>query len=380
MEKKYPLGHKKVLILYAPLGAGHGAAANAIAEDFALMYPDIEIKNINVLDFVFDIFKHGLPWFYNQTIINTPILYKLIYNFYNYRGRYKHLSNISGVILRKSRLVKFIEEFNPNFIISTNPLSMQLVSLTKKENIINIPSANVCTDFGFHSLWSNEDVNYYFVANQDIKNSLVKRGTSGDVIKITGIPISKKFSETPDKNKIIENLNFDKSKPILLIVGGRISYGNLLKIVKGVKKKSKNLQIIIVAGRDKILQEKLQNSKIKNYPAIRVFDFIDNIDEYMSVADLILTKAGGLTVSECLSKNLPMVFNDIIPGQEEDNVKYVVKQGAGIKAPGSRRPVEAIIKLFSNSKKLEEMKQNCKKLAKPKASEDLVDFIVSEMK
>ena len=107
---------KKVLILYAPLGVGHGAAANAIAEVFAVKYPDVEVKNINVLDFVAEAFKHGLPWVYSQTTSKIPFLYKWIYNFY--RSRPRHLNNMSRIILKKSKFVNFIKDFNPNFILS----------------------------------------------------------------------------------------------------------------------------------------------------------------------------------------------------------------------------------------------------------------------
>ncbi|MEI7424726.1 MAG: glycosyltransferase, partial [Candidatus Staskawiczbacteria bacterium] len=316
---------KKILILYAPLGVGHSSAASAIAEVFALKRPDIEVKNINVLDFVPDVFKQGLPWFYNQTTSKVPTLYKLIYNYYNYKSRSKHLNNLSRIILKKSKFIEFIEDFNPDFIISTNPLAMQLISLTKEENIINIPSANVCKDFGFYSLWHNKDANYYFVANEEIKKSLIKYGAEKNKIQITGIPTGLKFSKLLNiKEIIVSKLKFNSANPVLLIVGGRISYFNLLKIIKGVKKNNTKIQFIVVAGRDKILQKKIKDSEITIDPAIRVFDFVDNLEEYMTVADLILTKAGGLTVSECLVKNLPMIFNDIIPGQEEDNVNYAV--------------------------------------------------------
>jgi len=378
MEKKDPLKNKKILILYAPLGVGHGAAAQAIAEAFALKYPKIEIRNINVLDFVPEVFKKGLPWVYNQTTSKTPILYKIIYNFYKTRS--KHLNNLSRIILKKSKFVEFIQEFNPDFIVSTNPLSMQLVSLTKEKKIIDIPSANVCTDYGFYSLWHNKDVNYYFVANEEIKKSLVKYGVKGEKVMVTGIPISSKFSKAINRERIISDLGLDVSKKILLIVGGRISYNNLIKIINGVKKNNKDLQFIIVAGRDKALQEKLNDSEIVNDPATRVFGFVNNLEDYMSSSDLILTKAGGLTVSECLVKNLPMVFNDIIPGQEEDNVNYVARQGAGVKARGVRKSIEVINKLFFHSEKTAEMKRNCVKIAKPSAANDLVDYIVLQIK
>jgi len=164
-----------------------------------------------------------------------------------------------------------------------------------------------------------------------------------------------------------------------LIVGGRTSYKKLLTIISGVKQKNNGLQFIIVAGRDKILQKKMKDSKISNDPSVRIFDFVDNLDEYMTAADLILTKAGGLTVSECLVKSLPMVINDIIPGQEEDNVNYIVNHGVGVKADNVKESIVAVNKLFLQPEKLTAMRENCKKIAKLNVADDLVNFVVSKI-
>ena len=121
---------KKVLILHAPLGAGHGAAAKAIAEAFLLRYPDIEVKSADVLDFSHELFKQTLPKAFYFFTLYIPFLYKLFYDYSNHRSRYKFLNHVSDAFLKKSRFVKFINDFNPDFIISTNPLPMQLVSKT----------------------------------------------------------------------------------------------------------------------------------------------------------------------------------------------------------------------------------------------------------
>jgi len=369
---------KKILILYAPLGAGHGAAASAIAEAFAQNYPEIEVKNVNVLDFVFDIFKLGLPWIVDYVTSNIPILYKWVYHYNNSLSGSGFLNNASNAILKKSKFVKFINDFKPDFILSTNPLPMQLVSKTKEENIINIPSANVCTDFGFHSLWHNKDVNYYFVANEEIKNSLIEHKVDSNKILVTGIPTASKFLKIIDKNKVINNLGFDATRPILLVVGGKTSYENLVKIISGVK--NKKLQFIIVAGRDKKLLEKLTKSRFSKETFVKIFGFIDNLEEYMTVSDVILTKAGGLTVSECLVKNLPMIINDIIPGQEEDNVDYAVRYEVGLKAKNPKEVVRFIDELFAFSEKIIKMRENCKKIAKPYAAKEMADFVAQKTK
>lgn len=370
---------KKVLVLYAPLGAGHFAAAKAIVETFELNYSEIEIKNVNVLDFAFDIFKQGLPFAFTYVASKIPVLYKWIYNYCNHQSRYKYLNHTSDAIMRKSKFVKFIKDFNPDFILSTNPLPMQLVSKTKQKNIIDIMSANVCTDFGFHSLWHNPDVNYYFISNEEIKNKLLAHNVKENKIEITGIPIESRFNKKIDCNKVLDDLSFNKENPILLIVGGKLKYNRLLNIIDGIKEKINNAQFIVVAGRDKKLQNQLRLSHIGKDPRVKVFNFVNNLYDYMSVADLILTKAGGLTVAECLAKNLPMIIDGVIPGQEDDNVEYVVKHGAGIKVNGAREAVNVIVDLLNDEHRLAKMKENCKIIAKPHAAKDIVNFIVSKI-
>ncbi|MCX6721703.1 MAG: glycosyltransferase, partial [Candidatus Staskawiczbacteria bacterium] len=137
--------------------------------------------------------------------------------------------------------------------------------------------------------------------------------------------------------------------------------------------------LIVVAGRDKVLEKKISSSDLKKDKSIRTFGFVDNLEEYMTVADLILTKAGGLTVSECLVKNLPMIFNNVIPIQEDDNVEYSEKNGVGVKVNNVKETVEIIDRLFAHPDKIVKMKDNCKKIAKPNAAIELVDFVVSKI-
>jgi processive 1,2-diacylglycerol beta-glucosyltransferase len=370
--------NKKVLILHAPLGAGHGMAAKAIEEAFKKSYPDFEIKSISVLDFAFDIFRRGIPYAFNILSSRIPFLYKWMYEHFKRQSRHWTLNHASDVILKGSNFVDFLNDFNPNFILSTNPLPMQLVSLTKQQKVIDILSANVCTDFGFHSLWYNSDVNYYFVANENIKKALQNHGVNQEKIIITGIPISSRFIQPTDKSNVFKRLGLKENKLTLMIVGGTMEYNDLFKAVSEIQEKTQ-AQFIIIAGRDKNLQKKLEKSDLKRYKDIKIFNFVDNIQDYMGVSDLILTKAGGLTVSECMQKELPMIITDFIPGQEEDNVKYLVENGAGLEAKNTNEAIKIVIDLFSNTEKIFAMKKNCKKIAKPDAAQKLVDFVASKI-
>src|SRR3989344_1706734 len=374
--------NKKVLILHVPLGAGHVMAAKAIGEAFEKKYPEIEVKVVDTLDFAFEIFRQVLPKTFNLMAAKAPFLYKWIYDYYNDDSRHKFLSKTSNAIIKNSRFAKFLKEFNPDFIISTNPLPMQLVSFTKEQNVIDILSANVCTDFGFHAFWHNNDVNYYFVATEKVKAALKERGVAPEKIIVSGIPISARFSETKDRLKILSKIGFSDKFPIFLIIGGggKIAYSDVSDIFEKVRKKIVGAQFIVAAGRDKTLEKKLMNSKLKTDTRVKVFGFTDKIADFMEIADLILTKAGGLTVAECFSKGLPLIVNNTIPGQEDDNVKYLLENKAGFKAVSIEEVSAIAVKLFSNPSELAEIKRNSKELSKPRAAKDIADFIVSRIK
>ena len=123
---------------------------------------------------------------------------------------------------------------------------------------------------------------------------------------------------------------------------------------------------------------KFKKSKIGKDPLIKTFGFVDNLDEYMDASDLIFTKAGGLTVAECITKGLPMVISDIIPGQEEDNVNFAVAHDFGIRAENTQELVKVIAGLFSDKQRILKMKENCQRIAKTDAAGEIAGFIASK--
>ncbi len=369
---------KKVLILHGQPGMGHLMVAKSIKEAFLKKYPDIEVRDADSFDFCFRLFKYGYPFLYNHIVFRLPIIYKTVYGNYENKFIQNIIEQVSLLFTKKQRFISFINDFAPDFILFTNPLPLQLVSLIREKNIANILSATVCTDFGFHPMWHNLDVNYYFVANEKIKESFIKKGVEPEAIKITGIPIRQKFNKIIDQQKVLAKLNFEQNHPVLLIVGGQLSYNELLKMVVKIKERNNNVQFVIVAVCDKSLYKKLKTSKLKNDDSVRLFGLVDNLEEFMSVSDLIISKSGGSTTAECLAMGLPMVVKRVIPGQEEDNIEYLVENKAGLRVKNIEEMVEKIIDLFSHPEKLAEMKERCKKIAIPKAADDLVDFVVSK--
>lgn len=369
---------KKVLIIYTAGGMGHVTAAKAIYEVFCTKYPEIEARNINALDYSNKLFEKVFVEGYNLTSAKAPKIWGWLYKHFDNQRRQKIIKMIIKSAV-ESKLIAYIKEFKPDFIISTHPLPMQLVSYSKKKEIIDILSAMVVTDFGCHSLWVDSAVNYYFVADEIVKKCLAGHGVNPDKIIVTGIPIEPKFARPQNKAELQKKFSLDSGRATILIVGGQLPFSVLKQVINSVLSQAK-AQFLVVAGRDKNLEKQLTGWNVDKNMPVKVFGFVNNLEELMTASDMIFTKAGGLTMSECLAKNLPIIIGKIIPGQEQDNVNFLVAKGAALKTSSPADISQKIIGLISEPEKLEAMKKASENLGKPEATENLVDFVVDKIK
>ena len=204
----------------------------------------------------------------------------------------------------------------------------------------------VITDYTVHSHWVHQGVDGYIVACTEVSESLVSWGIKAQRIHVTGIPVSPKFEGEMDPGQINLKLGLKSDLPTFLVMGG--SYG-VLKSAKRICKKLADslvpVQTIIVCGKNKKLYLSLKEVIEQGRNLMIRFEFVDNVEELMTVSDLIITKAGGLTVSEALTKHLPLVIYKPIPGQEEENAHFVQRIGAGCVA-GNEEELGCLLKRF----------------------------------
>ena len=364
---------KRILIVHATGGMGHVTAAKAVTEVFQTEYRDVVVKNINILDYANRFYRTVFVDGYNWMSANEPALWGRLYKIFNKPSRQKLPTVLSQWAIEK-RFVAFIQEFKPDFIISTHPLPMRIISHSKRRDVIDIPSSMVLTDFGCHSYWVDSEVNYYFVATNDVAKCLTNYGVRQEQIVATGIPIERKFTDGSTREKIAVAVSLDPARFTLLIVGGQFAYSDMVKIVRQVRIQQPAAQVMVVAGRDTQLQAALDRTDITGDKNVKVFGFVSNMHELMTAADVIFSKAGGLTVSECMAKQLPMVIHKVIPGQEEDNVSYLAAKGAALRAGSIDEIISHIVALASYPKKLATMKKACAVIGRPESARALAKF------
>lgn len=365
---------KKVLILSAPLGMGHVKVAEALKE--ALCEGNsCEVTSASILDFTSKIFRVSLPRLYDLTSEYFPAGYRWAYHYYNDSKKQKIIHEIPKIFLQ-SKFLQWLRALNPDCIISTHPLPLQLVTLTKERRIINILSANVCTDFGYHSIWLNADVNYYFVANAEIQEKLILNGVKSNQVFVTGIPIAKKFSEPQNRQELSRKIQLDPKIPTLLFIGGLLKKNEIEGVYERISKKMPSVQCIVVSGRDKKLEHELHSSFLQKENSVRIFGFSNVLHELMAASDLVISKTGGSTVAECLALELPMLAYKVIPGQEEENLSYILRNGAGVRAETLNDISARVLEIFAENKKLEALKNACRILRKPLAARMVAENIL----
>ena len=375
---------KKVLIFYASYGGGHLNAAKSIYECMLNCYQNIDVELIDCMKYVNKTIEKVTTAAYREAAKKAPWVWGRIYND-SQKGPLAHLSSRSNKIMA-IKLLKLLREKNPSLIVSTHPFGSQMCSYLKRKGKIQSKIATIMTDFAPHDQWlvGHDFTDFYFVAHQKMKDYLIYKNIPEDKIFVTGIPLSNRFLQKYNRKEILNEFNLqDNIKNILFFGGGEFGLGKTrtFEIFESFVKSSSNMQIIAIAGKNekmKLAVEKIvdENNAKKN---VRVLEFTNKVPELMSISDLVVTKPGGMTTTESLASNLPMIIINPIPGQEEENAEFLEEKGIAIWIKKNSDVTQILTDLFSNSHKLEQMKENTKLLAKPNSTKDICDILLKDL-
>jgi processive 1,2-diacylglycerol beta-glucosyltransferase len=282
--------------------------------------------------------------------------------------------------IHKSSHKKFkplFDEFKPDVVICTQAFPCGMVADYKKANNLPVKVVGVLTDFAPHLYWLHDGVDYYIVPFEDAKKRYIHEGVKENQLKVFGIPIRMKFAETLDRKAIAHKLHLDINTPTVLVMGGGQGLGPMKEAVKSLIGLHRDLQIIVIAGTNIKLLQWIKKAQAKTSKKIVVYDYASNVDELMEISTLIISKPGGMTTSECLAKGLPMVVIDPIPGQEERNSDFLVKNGIAVRVDDKKKIAEAVQSLLNNPAKLRSMREAALKFGRPNAAEDIAKLVLT---
>lgn len=379
----------KILILTAATGGGHLRASSALKSYILETQEDCEVEIVDTLKYISPLLDKTVTEGYEAMAKRTP---KLFGSLYKSTNRDKSKTTYFFCNIFRKYLMPLVEEFRPDAIISTHPFATEMISLLKEDGKITAPLICVMTDYGPHRAWIHPYVDSYIVSNEGMVDTMAKMGAPREKIHPYGIPVEESFYEKMDRAEVLRQLGLSPDKPTVLIMAGSFGVSNILRIYNNIIKVNLDFQIIVITGKNERLYEAfnkliLRNSrqkplrdvsvKLKPKPSkpTKVLFFTNEVHKYMQISDLIITKPGGLTVSEALACNLPMAIFDAIPGPETENAEFLIDNNMAVKIQKGSACSETIYDLLSNQERLEEMRRSCSAFDKSSSGPKIVNEI-----
>ena len=372
----------KVLIFYASYGGGHLNAAKSIENCIKTNYADIDVEMIDCMKYVNKTIEKVTTAAYREMAKKAPWAWGRIYSDAQ-KGPLAHITTRSNKIMA-IKLLKLLREKKPDLIISTHPFGSQMCSYLKRKNKIDSKIATIMTDFAPHDQWlvGHEYTDYFFVAHNKMKDYLINKGISENKVFDTGIPISENFQKLYNKKEIFDKYNLDENKfTILFFGGGEFGLGKTrtVQIFNNFVEETKNnnIQIIAISGKNPKMKSAFEEVVNSNNAEVnvKIIEFSNEVPKLMAIANLVVTKPGGLTTSESLASHLPMIVINPIPGQEEENAEFLESKNIAVWIKKSDNSKEIIKNLLNNKEKINIMKENTKILARPNSTRDICDIL-----
>ncbi len=344
---------RKVLIVSASIGSGHMQAARAIEEYWKEKEPQATISHVDFLDTETLSLEHIIKGTYIKMIDLFPMLYDLIYRASKGERKGTVMQTVLSYLL-KSRMLKLIQQENPDVMVFTHPFPCGAACILKRQGHIQMPIVAILTDFSSHQFWLYPQVDTYFVATEGMVSEMTQVGIEADKIHVSGIPVRRSFF----KDAIT---HYEMKKPIkVLVMGGGLGLGSLEIALQHLDAVSSIDEITVVAGQNTSLYESLVTLSGKMKTKTTVYGYTSNISELMSSTTLLVTKPGALTCMEAVTIGLPMVFFNAIPGQEVANAELLENRGCARWARDIHNLEDVVAALLINPNRLQQMSETAR--------------------
>lgn len=343
---------KRILIIYASYGSGHKTVATYIY-NYIKAKKDYEAYLMNIMDYSNKIGKISEKLFDLNIKYSCSFLFTCLYKTFDHKVTTIPYEKVVKSLFIENKLKSALNDIKPDLIIATHFFGATIGSLYTRKII------SVITDYKSHELWEKDKISYYIVANKMIKKELITKGISKKQIYSFGIPISEEFN-TIDQlqiNKIKKEYQVDNGKKtILFFAGGSLGSSSVFRYLKKIIINSYDCNILFVCGKNLDLKKKctsyIKENNIKN---VNVIGFSNEVNKLLNISDFVITKPGGISITECLQLKKPLILIKGNGGQEIYNAKYVCSNKYGVYAKNEKILCEYVnIFLKNKHKKIQE--------------------------
>jgi 1,2-diacylglycerol 3-beta-galactosyltransferase len=369
-----------IVILTANMGFGHRSAANAIAEGLRLLANDnLEVEVISLLEDkrVLSIIRSNQAD-YDRIVRQTPELQRLGYQLSDSTATSGFYEAFLSVVFYPV-LKELIEEKKPDLLVITFNMYIAPIHAILSVQKRQIPFIVVVTDLTrVHRLWFHTGVDLICVPTEEVYQEALSKGISHENLLLSGVPVRPEILfEERQPTEIRRNFGWNEDLTTALVVGSK-RIKNLEKILDALNHSGWPIQWILIAGKDEKLADWFTQQEWHN-PAF-IYPFVENIAPFLHASDFVLTKAGGLIVSEALACGKPLFIVDITPGQEDGNAEYIIRHGAGELATSPLKAIETITHWMEHDqRKIKNYTLAASQLGRPEAAFKIAKRIMNTL-
>lgn len=368
----------KIFIVHAQAGAGHKSAALAIKDAFDKANTGHDVRVVDSLEYANRFFRFTYVWGYNFMVSKAPFLWTFSFYFTDFKPLRPLIRSVRRMVnfINGHKLYSLIRKEKPDCIVATHFFAMEIISNLKMSKLYDGKLITCVTDYGVHDFWISSQVDIYVAASEYTKNELIDKGIQAEKIRVLGIPVQEKFTKRLERHDAAEKLGLKEELFTVLIIGGGLGVGPIPQMVETIAGTSEPFQLIVVCGKNEGLLKEIENIAKKSKTFIKPYGFTDKVNELMDASDVMISKPGGLSISEAMVKGVPVIVNTFIPGQEENNLMFLEKHGVGIGVKTVEETLEKLESLYRSRPVLEAMREKAKQLGKPSSASDIVLLVL----
>ena len=360
----------KVLVLTLSFGSGHVRAAEAVAAELRHQVPSATVLVVDALAECHLLFRACYEWPYWLMLRHAPSLWD---RFSTARVNQKHTGTAPAWAFRVGcpKVFSTIKTLRPDVIVAVEVAACELAAIARRRRLTAAPILNVITDYEAEPIWVQPEVDGFTVPDESVAAQLISWGAPANRISRSGIPIDPAFDTVTNPKVVRLRYGIPDGVPIVLLMGGGMGPTRMDQVVERLCESKLHMHLVAIAGKDKHTLRKLERLKAKPPVSLSVIGWTDDVAALMQVARLLVTKPGGLTISEATRCSLPAIFFDPIPGAEMVNAKRMVDAGAALITEGPARTADAIAALLQDRASTDVMAFRSHAMARPNARKEI---------
>ncbi|MBA3946779.1 MAG: galactosyldiacylglycerol synthase [Herpetosiphonaceae bacterium] len=371
----------RILLLHASVGMGHHRAAVGIARALKQV-PGITVEVEDTLDHARELFRTAYAGSYLRIADQTPQLWSEIYARTDRRFPLLGLVNAIRMVttmIGVRGLAALLQRTQPDAIICTHFLPLEVLGPLRHIGQAP-PLYGVLTDYRAHHFWACQGVDGYFVPTVETREQLVTAGLPEATVHVTGIPIDPAIAVPLDQKSARQSLALAPDEPVVLINGSGLAPARVKEIVVELLSRQMPGTLVVATGRNHQLTALLADMVGTTATELRVLGPQPSLDPLIAASDVVMGKAGGLTVSEVLARGVPLIVLTPVPGQEAWNARHVVEAGAGVCESQTPEVAEVVVQILQDQSRRQRMARAAKAAGQPAAAAAIAGYVLEELR